>query len=579
MFSILVPVARCSDRLAVVADEEANSAVDFDGEPERGIFHGFSGYVTPTKEDWNRVLNGGLIAVDTNVLLNLYRYNQDARASLLATLQKFGNRLWVPHQVMEEFWRNRENALRDPGLQLQQSVDVLKSGLEKSYTGLRHWVNRVSLDRVHANRLEATLRGAFDRVIAEMSTVVDSSGVEMEEDTTKDAVVSALADVLHGKVGAPLDAKAHTVAIAEGRRRVQERIPPAYEDKKKQSRNDGSETGDYLVWCQLLLEAKRRGGDVLLVTGDVKEDWWRIRNGIPVGPRNELAEEMLRESGAKLFMLKPDRLLAYARDVLRVEVSEGSLQNVEMVETQSEVDHRIQRLEGTDGSYSDAVLRAWIEVEKAAAMVTAEQSPKDRNKNVHQIIQDLVRQRFVSREIMATFMWLSEARNNVVHLRSVTLTQEDVNAFVSGARDVVVALSPLFTAHGRAIRFERVINDIASSAQLQVDEPSGFVDHGYDMLVTSPGRPESVVTVQVKYRSRGFFSLTDLVKAVKVLEGHPGLTAMVIVTNAPIVGGATEFIGENGRRQIRSIRHVELVQWKGAEDDSLVVRALKRAIG
>jgi hypothetical protein len=579
MFSNLTPVAGCGDRLAIVTDEDANREVDFDGEPERGIFHGFSGYVTPTKEDWNRVLSGGLIAVDTNVLLNLYRYNQAARTALLATLQKFGDRLWVPHQVMEEFWRNRESALRDPGRQLQQSVDALKSDLEKSYSDLRQWVNRVSLDRVNANRLESTLRHAFNRVITEMSTVVDSSGVEMEEDTTKDAVVSALAHLLQGKVGAPLDSKKHAAAIIEGKRRVQERIPPAYEDKKKQSRNDGSETGDYLVWCQLILEAKRRGGDVLLVTGDIKEDWWRMRNGLPIGPRNELAEEMLRESGARLYMLKPDRLLTYARDFLRVAVSEGSLQNVEMVDTQSDVDHSMQRIEGMDGSLSDAIVRSWIEVEKAAARVMAENLPRDQSKSVHQIIRDLVQQRFVPREILATVLWLGDARNNVVHGRSATLTQEGVNVFLSGARDVVVALSPLFTAHGRAMRFERVIADIAIAAGLQVDEPAELADLGYDLLVTAPDRPKSDVIVQVKYRSRGPFGLTDLMREVKVLEKLTDLTSMVIVTNALIVGGAKDFMGETGRRQIGNVRHVEVLQWRGVEDDSLVVRALQRAMG
>src|SRR5690242_11422468 len=33
--------------------------------------------------------------------------------------------------------------------------------------------------------------------------------------------------------------------------------------------------GDYLVWTQVLREARQRQCDVLLVTGDVKEDWWR----------------------------------------------------------------------------------------------------------------------------------------------------------------------------------------------------------------------------------------------------------------------------------------------------------------
>ncbi|MFF8483624.1 PIN domain-containing protein [Streptomyces antibioticus] len=304
----------------------------------RGIFDGFSGYVTPKMEDWQNVLSNGMVVVDTNVLLNLYRYNQDARASLLDALEKFGAHLWVPNQVMVEFWRNRENALEDPEKQLQQSIAALRSDLEKTTSDLRSWINRVSLDRSNALKLEGILGTAFDEVIGSMERVVDSSGLGMEHDTSKDKVLSVLTELLKGKVGAPLDSAVHAKCIAVGKRRLEEQVPPGYKDKKKEARGDDSEVGDYLVWFQVMQEAKSRSTDVLLVTGDTKEDWWRLRNRMTLGPRNELSEELLREAGVRLYMLKPDRLLVLARDFLKVAVSEDSVQNVEMVDAQSASD-------------------------------------------------------------------------------------------------------------------------------------------------------------------------------------------------------------------------------------------------
>jgi predicted nucleic acid-binding protein len=304
----------------------------------RGIFDGFLGYVTPTVENWQDVLSNGMVVVDTNVLLNLYRYNQEARTSLLDVLEKFGGRLWVPNQVMVEFWRNRENALEDPEKQLQQSTSALRADLEKATSHLRTWVNRVSLDRVNAVKLESVLEAAFEEVISSMERVADSSGLEMERDTSRDKVLAALATLLAGKVGAPLESKLHAQCVVEGKRRLEEQVPPGYKDKSKASRGDDSEVGDYLVWFQVISEAKNRRKDVLLVTGDAKEDWWRIRNRITMGPRNELVEELLTEAGVRLYMLKPDRLLVLARDFLKVAVSEDSVQNVEMVDAQSPSD-------------------------------------------------------------------------------------------------------------------------------------------------------------------------------------------------------------------------------------------------
>lgn len=329
----------------------------------RGIFDGFSGYVTPAMEDWQNVLSNGLVVVDTNVLLNLYRYNQDARASLLDALEKIGVRLWVPNQVMVEFWRNRENALEDPERQLQQSISALRSDLEKTTGDLRSWINRVSLDRAAALQLEGILDNAFDEVIGSMERVVDSSGLGMEHDTSKDKVLSALTALLDGKVGAPLDPVVHAKCVADGKRRLEEQVPPGYKDKKKEARGDDSEVGDYLVWYQVLQEAKTRSTDVLLVTGDTKEDWWRLRNRMTLGPRNELSEELLREAGVRLYMLKPDRLLVLARDFLKVSVSEDSVQNVELVDAQS------TPIDETVGSWSYASLMPVIRKLRAQAPV------------------------------------------------------------------------------------------------------------------------------------------------------------------------------------------------------------------
>ncbi|MFD4759474.1 PIN-like domain-containing protein [Streptomyces sp. NPDC058439] len=52
-----------------------------------------------------------MVVLDTNVLLNLYRSNARTRQDTLAVLTRLRDRLWVPHQVLTEFWRNREQKL------------------------------------------------------------------------------------------------------------------------------------------------------------------------------------------------------------------------------------------------------------------------------------------------------------------------------------------------------------------------------------------------------------------------------------------------------------------------------------
>ncbi len=52
-------------------------------------------------------LRTGLVTLDTNVLLNLYRLHSKARDELFCILEQLGDRLWIPHQVALEFHQNQ----------------------------------------------------------------------------------------------------------------------------------------------------------------------------------------------------------------------------------------------------------------------------------------------------------------------------------------------------------------------------------------------------------------------------------------------------------------------------------------
>ena len=55
----------------------------------------------------------GLVTPDTNVLLNLYRFQAGARDELFGALEKLGERLWIPHQVALEFYRRRLDVIAE----------------------------------------------------------------------------------------------------------------------------------------------------------------------------------------------------------------------------------------------------------------------------------------------------------------------------------------------------------------------------------------------------------------------------------------------------------------------------------
>jgi hypothetical protein len=147
-----------------------------------------------------------------------------------------------------------------------------------------------------------------------------------------DPVLERLERVLAGRVGPAPEADEWAAAIGRGHDRAQQRIPPGYLDAAKgDSGLPEGGAGDYLMWSQSITEVTRRGtGDLVLVTGDGKTDWWVRRGAVFVGPRPELVDELWAECGAALTLLRPVDLLRHS-GALGVEVSAASIAEADRV--------------------------------------------------------------------------------------------------------------------------------------------------------------------------------------------------------------------------------------------------------
>lgn len=293
-----------------------------------GLYDGFEGYRTASKEDYRRAFSRGIVVPDANVLLNLYRYADQARRDLLSVLERLGDQLWVPHQVLEEFWRNREIVLRDPR-DTDKVAREMSELRDRAIAHFRAWSNRVSLAADESTTLIDTLRAGFDAVLDGVERFSDASAADSARDTDNDDVLKRLEPILFGRVGAPMSEEQYSRALSEGLRRVEQREPPGYLDKNK---DDQRAAGDYLVWEQVLIEAERRSCDVVFVTNDVKDDWWRREAGEQRGPRLELVAELRRRARTRLFMLRPTILLSLAREVLAVTVHDESVEDADRVD-------------------------------------------------------------------------------------------------------------------------------------------------------------------------------------------------------------------------------------------------------
>jgi hypothetical protein len=268
-----------------------------------------------------------MVVLDTNALLNLYRYDDAARDDLFKVMASLGERLFIPHQVMVEFWRNRENVLHDRLNTAQSAAERLEQFGEEAKKVLREWANRLAItDDARADVL-STVSRAFDEAISRVESSAGSAEEAEVRDTSQDPVLSRLGTILQGKVGLSPSSREVEEGVAEGLRRLAEKIPPGFKDEGK---TDDQAIGDYLVWRQSLAELRtRETASLVFVTGDTSgDDWWRRERGELRGPRLELFAECRDEAEATLVLLRPQSLLFHAQRALDLQIEAETLRKV-----------------------------------------------------------------------------------------------------------------------------------------------------------------------------------------------------------------------------------------------------------
>ncbi|MCI4045611.1 PIN domain-containing protein [Streptomyces sp. TRM75563] len=278
--------------------------------------------------DYEEGVKTYLITLDTNVLLNLYRFTPPAREELLSVLKSLQDRLWVSHQVGLEYYSRRMTAVNEH-ITLYTSVPKsLNEARNKAVQELNTFAKRRSMSPEDRDKLVEPIEKSFDSVIGEIASHAKSFDLSLTRVATSDPVLEALAEILDNKTGAPFTEEDSKTHVEKFTKRAESQVPPGYKDANK---SDNAH-GDYFFWEQVLREAETRGTPVLLVTNDAKEDWVRQEAGITIGPRPELVREFKDRCGQDFLLTDLGTFLKVAKSELGAAISESTVAQAENIE-------------------------------------------------------------------------------------------------------------------------------------------------------------------------------------------------------------------------------------------------------
>jgi len=282
----------------------------------------FPGYFKPTAEQVDLIWRTGLIVFDTNALLNLYRYTESTRVDLLSAIRTFGDRVRIPYQVANEFFRNRVTVITE---QRKAYRDVLTAIQNAKVTITQVIAKHDRKDGLlNSELLKGRLAECMQPLIAEVSRLQDQHPDLLAED---DFVLDELASLIEGHILPPRSAEDQVKDRKWAQARIDEGIPPGFRDKTK---SDGG-VGDALIWREIIELAKAEKLPVIFVSDDQKTDWVLEVEGRKLGALPALRQELFTESGQDFQHYNVQRFLSYLKKTEKPDMLDASIEEAATV--------------------------------------------------------------------------------------------------------------------------------------------------------------------------------------------------------------------------------------------------------
>ncbi|MFX1476449.1 MAG: PIN-like domain-containing protein [Promethearchaeota archaeon] len=290
----------------------------------------FGNYYPRTDEFFDKLWKEALIVLDTNVLLDMYRYSESTRNDYLSLLDQLSDRLWLPHQVALEYSRKRPDVISEQ-VQMYSNAKKLLSSLRE--TAAKE-IEKFLKFRIHPVLSREDFKSAFDTPLTELEKKIDTYMDAHPDFFQEDPILDTILKLFDGKVGKPYDVERLKEIYLEGKDRYEKEVPPGYEDARGPHKKEGDAIyGDLVLWFQIIDQTiATNASSVMFLSSDLKEDWWWSPKGRKLGCRPELCEEMATKAKSHFYMYTSERFLHYASERIKVDVKKESIDEVRTLE-------------------------------------------------------------------------------------------------------------------------------------------------------------------------------------------------------------------------------------------------------
>lgn len=255
----------------------------------------------------NALWKDAVFVFDTSVIGDMYSLTASTKESLIAILEYFQDRCWVPAQVMYEYSKNLDKFIQNPIGEKYSNPPFIKNNLVNDISNYLDIIRlqpyyHPYLDKDLDDEIEkhqVVLQQELDAIKDIIKNQYDKRKKELLDVRVNDDIQDLFASM---KIGTPFSFS-ETISIAkDGAFRYSSKIPPGYEDV---DRKEGTQKyGDLIIWKEILRYAKEESCPVIFICNDVKKGdmYLKDKDGNPLGPRHELIREFIDEVQQDFWM-------------------------------------------------------------------------------------------------------------------------------------------------------------------------------------------------------------------------------------------------------------------------------------
>lgn len=320
-----------------------------------------------SSRDEKKLFKEAIVVYDTSALLDFYGYSEKAKNEIFELVfSKLDGRLWMPAQVKYEFLKNRETVINKPLItysNLISKVDKKKEGgyinsidssinsiktkelkniggqiktlIETTIKDNKHpHINQKSLNELqdnlnHLNQEVNKFQNSFEKIRKRIVAESKVKERKIKAVLKKDNLLLKLDKTF--QIGDEYSYDKLTDIVNFGKFRYENKIPPGYED---QDDKIGFQVyGDLILWLQTIDFAKEQNKPIILITNDLKEDWWQDKSQNTI-PRHELIVEFNDKTKQQFWMYTGELFLHKANQYFKSNVGSSTIQ--ELIDFNSE---------------------------------------------------------------------------------------------------------------------------------------------------------------------------------------------------------------------------------------------------